>query len=467
MRRVLVVGLDCLGPELLAPESLAELPALAALAARGTSGPLESVLPPITVPAWSCMLTGRDPGELGTYGFRNRRSWRYGDLVRAGAGAVRFPRVWDRVGQAGGRSVVVGVPQTWPPPAIEGWLVSGLHGGRPPGEEEERFTHPPELAAEVRAVAGEAYAFDVDDFRTAPRREVLARVVEMTDARFRLMEHLLATRGWDFAMLCEIGPDRVHHCFWSDHDPAHPRHDSASPDREVIRGYYRHLDHRLAGLLAAAGPDTTVLVASDHGARAMQGGVCVNEVLRRAGWLRLKREPEGPAALDPADVDWGRTRAWAEGGYYARVFLNVAGREPQGVLAPEDREGALREMAALLEEIPLDGGPVLRSRAVRPESVYRRVRGFAPDLIVLFGDLAWRSLGSVGHPRNWLAGNDTGVDEANHARDGMYVLAGEGIPHRRDARASLLDVAPTLLDLMDLETAESFSGRSLLVREAA
>lgn len=462
--RCFVLGLDCLGPEVISPQSLAELPNLRRLVEEGLSGPLESTLPPITVPAWSSMMTGRDPGELGVYGFKNRRSYDYGDLLFATSGMVRFPRVWDFVGQAGGQSIVIGVPQTSPPPAIQGVLISGFEAEGADLADGAAFARPPEIAAEIREVVGD-YVFDVDDFRNVPRETVIAKAWRMTEQRCRLMEHLLATRPWDFAMLCEIAPDRLHHCFWSDHDPAHRRHDPASPHRDVIRDYYRYVDGWIGRLRERLPADTIFLVVSDHGARAMEGGVCVNEVLRQAGWLTLKEEPAEPMPLRPQQVDWSRTRAWGEGGYYARIFLNLAGREPQGTIPLERKDEARRELTGLLGTIALPDGPTLTNRVVWPEHAYRAVRGLAPDLIVLFADLAWRSLGTIGHGRLWLQGNDTGVDEANHAQDGLYVLHAPGGPAGQ-RRASILDITPTLLDLLGLEGPGDLSGESLLAERS-
>jgi predicted AlkP superfamily phosphohydrolase/phosphomutase len=408
------------------------------------------------------MLTGRDPGELGVYGFRNRRSTAYGDLVYASSHHVRFPRVWDYVGAAGGRSIVVGVPQTAPPIPIEGELVAGFDLDGAAIKAGTPFTYPRELEKEVEQVVGD-YTFDVADFRSVPRETVLEQVYAMTEQRFTLMAHLLSTRPWEFAMLCEIGPDRIHHCFWSDHDPHHPRHDPTSPHRDTVRAYYRFVDTLIARLLDGVGPDTNVLVVSDHGARAMQGGVCVNEVLRDAGWLILRREPTSPTTLVPDLVDWSRTRAWAEGGYYARVFLNVEGREPCGVVPANRKNDSRIELARLFECLALDDRLTLQSQVVWPERAYRRVRGLAPDLLVFFGDLAWRSLGTVGHGRRWLAGNDTGVDEANHAMDGLFILAGPNISRVGWERASILDVTPTILALMGLPVPDDLAGTSLLV----
>jgi predicted AlkP superfamily phosphohydrolase/phosphomutase len=165
-------------------------------------------------------------------------------------------------------------------------------------------------------------------------------------------------------------------------------------------------------------------------------------------------------------VDWSRTRAWGEGGYYARIFLNVRGREPEGVIPFEGRDDARRELSELLGTLHLPGGPVLENRVVWPEREYRVVRGLAPDLIVLFAELRWRSLGSLGHGGLWLRGNDTGLDEANHAQDGLYVLRAARAPRGERRRASILDVAPTVLDLMGLDAPADLSGRSLVAAQA-
>jgi predicted AlkP superfamily phosphohydrolase/phosphomutase len=461
VNRCFVLGLDCLGPEVIFPESLEELPNLKELVTGGLSGPLESTLPPITVPAWSSMLSGRDPGELGVYGFKNRRSYAYGDLLFATSGMVRFPRVWDFVGQAGGQSIVLGVPQTSPPPPIQGVLISGFESQGADLADGASYARPPEIAEEIRSVLGD-YIFDVASFRNIPREEVLDKARRMTDLRFRFMEHLLATRPWDFAMLCEIAPDRLHHCFWSDHDPKHRRYQPGSPFRRAIRDYYRQVDDWIGRFRERLPSDCPILVVSDHGAKAMDGGVCINEVLRQAGWLVLREEPQEPTALRPQQVDWSRTRAWGEGGYYARVFLNIEGREPQGIIPFEEKDDARRELTELLSTIALPDGPTLTNRVVWPEHTYRAVRGLAPDLIVLFADLSFRSLGSIGHGgRLWLMGNDTGVDEANHAQDGLYVLSAPGVK-AGERRASIMDVTPTLLDLLGLEAPGDLVGRSLL-----
>jgi predicted AlkP superfamily phosphohydrolase/phosphomutase len=456
--RVAVIGLDCADPRLVFDRWLDELPNLRRLVDAGTWGPLRSVDPPITVPAWSCMLSGRDPGELGIYGFRNRADHSYDSMFVADSRALDVDRAWDHFGEAGKRAIVVGVPQTSPPPAVNGELVSCFLTA---DTRKQAYTHPPELRAEIEGLVG-PYRVDVDNFRSDDRDRILAEIYAMTEQRFTVCRHLLDTRPWDFFMLVEIGLDRLHHAFWRFMDPEHPRYEPGHRYSDVIRSYYGYLDEEIGELLERFDDDdTAVMVVSDHGARPMEGAICVNEWLRQEGYLVLRKQPDGPIAFRDAEVDWSRTRAWGEGGYYCRLCLNVRGREPQGIVDPADADGLLDELAGRLEALGGPDGQPIGTRAFRPTELWREQRGIPPDLVVYFGDLGWRSNGSLGHGRHWTFDNDTGPDDANHDRDGMFVLAGPGVPaeHREDLM--IYDVAPTILGLAGLPPDAGMRGRTL------
>jgi predicted AlkP superfamily phosphohydrolase/phosphomutase len=458
-RRVAVIGLDCAEPSLVFDRWLDDLPNIRGLVERGTWGRLRSVDPPITVPAWTCMLSGRDPGELGIYGFRNRREHGYHTFATADSRSVSAERVWDHLGAAGKHVVLIGIPQTSPPVPVNGELVSCF---LTPDTRRDPYTHPPELRAEIEGLVG-PYSVDVRNFRSDDRDRILAEIYAMTEQRFRLARHLLDTRDWDFFMMVEIGLDRLHHAFWRYLDPAHPRHEPDHRYGDVIRSYYEYLDDEIGELLERFDDDTAVMVVSDHGAQAMEGAICVNEWLVREGYLVLREPPDGPTAFRDAAVDWSRTRAWGEGGYYCRLCLNVRGREPDGVVAPEDYDALRAELAERLERLPGPDGRAIGTRVHRPEDLWRERRGIPPDLVVYFGDLAWRSNGSLGHGRHWTFDNDTGPDDANHAQFGLWVTAGPGVAAERRDDMSLLDVAPTILRLFDLPSAEGIRGRGLPV----
>ena len=173
-------------------------------------------------------------------------------------------------------------------------------------------------------------------------------------------------------MMVEIGLDRMHHAFWRFLDPEHPRYEPGHRYGDAIRSYYVYLDEEIGELLERFDEDTTVLVVSDHGARPMQGAICINEWLVQEGYLVLEEPPAEPIPFSEARVDWSRTRAWGEGGYYCRLCVNVAGREPQGLVAPEDVEQLLDELADRLERLPGPDGEAIGTRVFRPDGAVAR-----------------------------------------------------------------------------------------------
>ena len=122
--KVMIIGLDCAEPTLVLERWRSELPTLAGLMERGAYGRLTSVVPPITVPAWSCMMSSRTPGDLGIYGFRNRADHSYDALYVANGADVKAPRLWDLATREGKPSIVLGVPGTYPPRPLNGVLAS-------------------------------------------------------------------------------------------------------------------------------------------------------------------------------------------------------------------------------------------------------------------------------------------------------------------------------------------------------
>ena len=151
----------------------------------------------------------------------------------------------------------------------------------------------------------------------------------MTRKHFEVIRYLMATVEWDYFQFVEIGVDRIHHGFWKYHDQQHRQYVPGNPYETLIRDYYSYVDQEIGNLLELLDEDTNILVVSDHGAQRLEGGFCVNEWLVREGLLVLKEPVTKPTPFSPSLVDWEHTRVWSEGGYYARVFFNVAGREPK------------------------------------------------------------------------------------------------------------------------------------------
>ena len=457
-RRIAVIGLDCAAAQLVFGEYRDHLPHLSRLMDSGSHAVLRSCHPPITVPAWSCLTSGYDAGQLGVYGFRNRRDYSYDGLSVAFSTSIERPRLWDVFDQAGRTSICLGVPQTFPivrPP--RGVMVSSFLTP----DKNAAWVWPPEMAAEIDAVAEGDYLIDVRDFRTLNKQALLDQIQTMTRRRFAVARHLVNTRPWDLFMMVEMGTDRIHHGFWHYCDPAHPRYaGDANPFRWAIRDYYRLIDAQLGSLLELLPDDVLVVVVSDHGAQPLAGGIAVNEWLVRQGYLVLHEYPTEPTPPARLQIDWSRTKAWSEGGYYARVFLNVRGREPQGAIEPAEYEAWRQRLAMEMAALPGPDGEPLDTRVYRPEELFVECRGVPPDLICYWGNLRWRSVGTVGGGAIHVYENDTGPDEANHDFPGIFVsreplAAGRG----RVEELSLLDVGVSLLAAAGLPVPADAAGK--------
>ncbi|MFQ5415094.1 MAG: alkaline phosphatase family protein, partial [Phycisphaerae bacterium] len=262
--KVAVIGLDCAEPSLVFERWVDDLPNIRRLMQGGTYGTLTSSMPPITVPAWSCMTSSKDPGTLGIYGFRNRGDHSYDKLAIATSLAVREPRLWDMLGRCGKQSIVVGVPGTFPiSRPIAGHMITSF---LTPGTDDPtiQYTHPPELRDEIEQLVG-AYMVDVKGFRTEDKQWLLDQIYVMTEKRFRVVRHLLSEKPWDLMFMVEMGTDRIHHGFWSHMDATHHRYEAGNAFEHAIRDYYKYIDTEIGRTLACIDLDTTaVWIVSDH-----------------------------------------------------------------------------------------------------------------------------------------------------------------------------------------------------------
>ncbi len=448
--------MDCASPKLLFDEFIDDMPNMKKLMSRGVHGKLRTIIPPITIPAWLSMVTGKDAGRLGFYGFRHRKDNSYTDIWLTFRHKVKDKALWHILGDRGLKSTIVGVPPSFPVAPINGNMISCFMTP----DTNRQYTYPPELKREIEEVVGD-YIFDVV-FRTEEKEGLLEEIFEMTRKRFKVIRYLMQNKEWDFLMFVEIGLDRLQHGFWKYYDATHHLHVPGNKFQSAIRDYYKYFDEEIGKLLSVIDDDTIVMVVSDHGAKAMKGCFCVNEWLIREGYLKLRSRPESIVDLEKADVDWKKTKAWGWGGYYARIFLNMKGREAQGVIEQKDYESMRDEIASKIMEIRDPQGNPMRNTVLKPEETYEVCNGDPPDLMVFFDDLSWRSAGTIGYDSLYLPENDKGPDDAVHDWLGVFVVydprenQGEDVGER-----SILDIAPTVLTMMDVPVPEDMSGKAI------
>ena len=445
--RIAVIGIDSVPPSLLFGTLLDRLPNVKKMFSSGLHGDLLTCDPPITVPAWMVMMTGKNPGRLGIYGFRHRRGSAYNDGYIVNSTHVRDETVWDVLGRNGKSSVILGVPPGYPPKNVSGNLVSCFLTPTP----ERPFTYPESLKKEVQEVAHGKYLFDVT-FRTEDRDGVKKELFDMTETRFDVAEYLAKEKRWDFFMMHEIGFDRLHHAFWKFFDPSHPKYVKGNRYERIAEEYYELFDRRLGLLMDAFPKDTVSIIISDHGSKGMKGAFCVNQWLEREGYLKFRTKPTTVTDLDKADVDWANTKAWGWGGYYARIFFNVKGREPTGLIPPNELGAEKKALTRKIMAIRDGDGRAMSNSVFEPDQLYGTAIGDKPDLMVYFDDLNWRSAGTVGHGSLYLSENDTGPDDSVHSMEGVFMLSNPkmDLGGVKLENLRIEDIGPSLLEAYGL-----------------
>jgi len=457
-QKVIVIGLDCATPQLLFEKYRADLPNISRMMEQGTWGNMKSTVPPITVPAWMSMMTSEDPGSLGVYGFRSRKAGSdYRDMDIANGRLFHAKKLWDYLGDAGKKVGMLGVPATYPPSPVHGMMVTCFLTP----DTSVDFTYPASLKQEiVNMCAPEEYQFDFANRSQELPDAVLKKIYTMTNQRQKILRDWVTRKEWDFLMMVEMGVDRIHHYLWQYIDEQHKAYVPGNPYEQKIKEYYQHID-RFIGELQTLAPEGTIFyVVSDHGAKRMEGMFVINEWLIQHGYLTLNSFPSKPMSIEKCDVDWSKTRAWAWGGFYSRLFINVKGREPQGCVEPAEADALMEEIRAKLLAEKGPDGQHLEHRIYRASELYTDPQGDVPDLLIFWGDLFWKVAGTVGYNRLYIDQDDRGLDFGVHDWNGVFIKydpknLGAGHIENIDIR----DVMPSILNDFEVQIPDSAQGK--------
>jgi predicted AlkP superfamily phosphohydrolase/phosphomutase len=505
--KVLVIGLDGATLDLIQPwVDEGFLPTFAKMMTNGTWGRLESVILPLTGPAWISFMTGKNPGKHGIYDFiRRGKDSYYGTPINA---SIRDgDTLWHLLGNAGKKVGVFSVPATYPPETVNGFMVTGML--TPPNA--ENYTYPPTLGEQLKQA--------VPSFTMTPEGTAhpLGRELQLVEALERLtnmnmetIEYLWKNSEWDFFMTVFKETDVAMHWLWRFMDQRHPRYASEAPEilHQGLKRCYQRMDSALAELLRSVGENTIVIVMSDHGSGPLEQYIHVNAWLLENGFMKLKRNTttslkravykfgltpislyklsmamgRGPqvattlrhhkkgvlsmlrgAFLSFSDVDWSRTRAYSMGNY-GQLYVNMSGREPDGIVAPgREYNQVVDDLVEKLSNLRHPkSGKTIPLRVYRREEVYHGDQlEEAPDVVFLPEDMRYNGFGLYQFSsKSWL---EPSFDRSGgHRMDGLVILNGPGIQQGHNLeRAQLIDLAPTILAAMDIPIPEDMDGRVL------
>ncbi|HXG39601.1 MAG TPA: alkaline phosphatase family protein [Candidatus Limnocylindrales bacterium] len=507
-RRVLILGLDGATWTVLDPwVGDGSLPNLAALRARGVWGPLESTIPPLTPPAWTSFLTGKNPGRHGVFHFavpdERTVDLAAGTPTIVDGRSIRSATLWDILGHHGRRLVTINVPMSYPPRPVNGVMVTCLL--TPP--DAPTFTYPPELSALLvdyqidldRFIGDKPFARDGQGPRPKrviePSVELVAEFEAMEERRARTALDLMRAEPWEVFTVVFSAPDRMGHYLW----PYHRSDDldgspQASAIHEAIARFYRRLDEWIGELVAEAGPDVDIVVLSDHGMgpafrrivhwnawlyrrglvaleaatarRSLDGWLLrfglprdrLGRLVRRLPGLGRSRAVEALRRAPTARIDLVRSHA-----YFVRIFDPVGGIRVNAE-GPE-RERLIGELLEALPSVvdPATGRPIVRRAARREECFDGPYAGLMPDVIVVM-DEAYGTSDRVAAYSATVTDRPAVDDPGTHRIDGVLVLAGPDVAARPEPVVGprIVDVAPTVLHLLGLPIPDDMDGRVLV-----
>jgi predicted AlkP superfamily phosphohydrolase/phosphomutase len=516
--KVVVIGLDSATWTVIRPW-IAEgrLPNLAKMMNGGVSGSLESVLPPITPPAWTSFMTGKNPGKHGIFHFVETEHGGYA-MNYANATSRRSPTVWKLLNNAGYSVGTMNIPFTYPPEPLNGFQISGMDTP----SESSPFIHPPELREELFKHLGEIQL----DLRflgamtTDERRQQVLDEMEKLDQQWaKAALYLLENHPQDVMMFVFMSIDTVQHYFWQHMDKDHFIHDPKLAPKfgNAIRKVYERLDAAAGEIIDRLPPETAVFLVSDHGGGpVVDRTIFLNRYLAQIGLLHYKekataglgslgkkllrlgfsvvrgtlssRQKSRLAQLFPkllqktemaysafTSIDWSRTKAYCSEVLASppSIWINLKGVKPQGIVDPKDYAELVNFIIGKLAELkdPRDGQPVIKRVYRRDEIFHGPFANEGADLV-----LDWWSENSLFSTQPSFP-EDTHKPaliirehkpSANSEWGGTHrlqgIVVGRAPAFKAGAEienAQLIDLAPTILHLLGVSIPEDMDGAVL------
>lgn len=457
--RVLMLGIDGLSSSFLrAPVVTDNMPILSSLIEKSASGPLWSTFPPYTGPAWTSITTGVGPGRHGVFGFTDRAGHPCSDAT------VSAPRLWDYVGKAGGRSIVLNVPMTHPPRAIEGVMVSGMPAPTP------EIAYPSNLASQLQA---RDYVVDIAVAEGGREgSSTLDSLAEMTRRRGEVAAWLARSQPWDLYAIVFVLPDRLGHPWWKQIVPGDGLYESRRAER-VRRGVRRALvalDEAIGGLVESLPQGTAVVLCSDHGFGPLQADVFFDLVLAEAGLaatgpqtgLRRTLARAGrsrPAQYAPKALHrWAREKASGPTEALERRAWTTPPYESGVRLADSADQGLRERITELLLELKTPDNRQAVGSVIRREDLYSGARtDEAADLLCKMVDETVGLHNGMHATTPWVSRDH--LPWGTHASEGIVAISGVPAPDALNGAAP--DIAPTVLGLLGLE-AKGLDGHPLV-----
>jgi predicted AlkP superfamily phosphohydrolase/phosphomutase len=509
--KVLLLGLDGATWDILNPlASEGVLPNLARLREQGAAGALQSVFPPLSPVAWTGVMSGKNSGKHGVFEFLE-----YGRdplQVRVNSSrSIRTELLWEMASRHGKKSVVGGIPMSYPPRpagAFPGFYLGDFLSP----ENAPDFSSDPALFAELEREVGPYRAWSTSVHDGGNEAAVLDDLTAFLDQHLKTVAFLMDRCPWDLFLFDLMATDRFGHELWHvwdlSHRAARGREKELAALRPRLLEFWRTLDRGIGVIEGKLPADASLLLMSDHGFGPIEWYVNFNVWLLEQGFITLQDNfyvkqkhwcyrrgvtPESiynvmsrlglaghrvsrfrgkqsslldrlgeSLLLSRRHIDWSRTRAFAQGNF-GQIFLNLKGRQAHGYVDPADARPLREDLKAALREIrhPETGEPLVE-RVYEAEELYQGpYADQAPDLTVVLGDWRYRTIGLHDFTTHKVVSPAFGPT-GDHRMDGILIATGPAFRQGASPyKANLLDLAPTVLHLLGVPVPADLDGRIL------
>jgi predicted AlkP superfamily phosphohydrolase/phosphomutase len=463
--KVLVIGLDGANLDLIkrwAQEG--KLPTFKKFLSEGTSGYLESTIPTLTVPAWNCLTSGRNPGKTGCFSFFQKVYGSYDFRLPSSIVNKRMD-VWDILSDSGKNVFILNPPHVNYAYKINGYMVAG-----PLYVSKDKFTYPSSLTEELNKMNYESDVTDsLDELNLLSEKDLSKRLGEVTEKHFDALYYFL-DKKWDFGFVVFSELDRIQHRLWN--------------QEEIILKHYQNIDRKLNDLqtrLDIENNDINIIIVSDHGFGPNKRIFLINEWLSKRGYLELKNISKinfislllrklnltnlmrkvfnlpGLKLLylnlthrsGKTSIAWDKAKVFSYG-TWGTIYLNLIGREQQGIVKKEEYEQLRNEIITELQKISVKAHK-------REELYYGKYLESAPDIIIETDDYVTSISPGVGFGTEFLDGSD-----GSHRKDnGTFIAWGPDINKNFEVNAKIYDVTPTILHMFGMLIPKDMDGRVL------
>ena len=367
---------------------------------------------------------------------------------------------WQILSDWGKKSIVCYPILSWPIKQFNGYLISGSL--TPSGKEIENV-YPLELKKELEEVFGEMPTADVPFFRDLSKEEIINEVRKLTEGQIELEKYLLKNKEWDLFYALIGLSDRMNHSFWRYTDPGHRKYEQGNEYENVLKDYYKFVDKKLGEIIDFLDEDTKIIVLSDHGIMRMHTRVNLTDWLIKEEYMVLKEPVTEKKEFNFEMVDWSKTRAFAIGAYEGQIFLNLKGREPEGIVEEKDYDNLVKEIGEKVKKIPGDRGEILKTEIFEKKKYFQGKRNEnAPDLMIYFDGLQYGcNTTLIGNETFWSPQTAKGSDDAGHSKQGIFIMKnGKSLGYIGEIDA--IDVAPTILHEMEIPIPEDMKGKVIV-----